>query len=79
MIAGAKRLLETRRAVPADFEEPVGEPVSMFALHPLKPFAYRFGNSLGHALSGKPSQLPGELVGIFVLDIQAHIGRYSTS
>jgi len=31
-------------------------------LHLLKPFAERFGDGLGHALSGEPGQALGELV-----------------
>jgi hypothetical protein len=47
----------------------------MFALHPTQPFAERFGDRLGHTLSGKPGELLGELVGIFVFDVEAYNGR----
>jgi len=73
MIGRAKRFLQTRGAVPADFEQTIGEFVSMFVLHPLKAFADSFGDRFGHALSGNPGQLPGESVGVFVLDVQAHM------
>ena len=69
MISRAIRLFETRRAVSADFKEPIGEFGGMFALHLPEPFANRFGNGLRHALSGKPSQLSGKFVSVFVFDI----------
>jgi len=80
MIPRAKRFLQARGAVPADFEQLIGEPGSMFVfvLHPLKAFADSFGDRFGHAFSGNPGQLPGEFVGVFVLDVQTHIGRHST-
>ncbi len=72
MIGRAKRFLQARRTVPADGEETVGELGRMFALHPQKPFAYRVGDGLGHVLSGKPGQLPGEFVGVFIFNVQTH-------
>lgn len=73
MIARAKRFLQTRGAVPPDFEQSIGELGSMFVLYPFEPFADRFSDRFGHALSGNPGQLLGEFVGVFVLDVQAHI------
>ena len=72
MIGGSKRLFQARRAIPADFEEPVGKLGRTFTLHPLQSFSDRFGNRLRHALSGKPRQLPGEFMGVLVFDVQAH-------
>ena len=77
MLGRAKRFLQARRAVPADFEQTVGELGSMFVMLPFKPFADSFGDRFGQALSGKPRQLVGQLVGVLVFDIQAH-GRYPT-
>ena len=73
MIGRAKRFLQARGAVPADFEQSVGELGSMFVLHPFEPFADRFSDRFGHALAGSPGQLSGKFVGFFVLDIQAHM------
>ena len=56
MIGRAKRFLQMRGAVPADFEQSIGEFGGMFVLHPLKPFADRFGDRFGQALSGEPGQ-----------------------
>jgi len=78
MIGRAKRFLQTRGAVPSDFEQSIGELDSMFVLQPSKPFADGFGDGFGQALPGKPGQLLGELMGVFVFNVQAHIGRYST-
>ncbi len=78
MISRAKGFLETRGAIPADFEQTIGELGSMFVLHPFKAFADSFGDRFGQALPGKPGQLLGELMGVFVFNVQAHIGRYST-
>ena len=72
MIAGAKRLLQARRAVSSDFEEPVGELGGMFDLHPFKPFTDSFSNGFGHTLSGKPGQLPSKFVGVFVFDVETN-------
>ena len=79
MISRAKRFLQTRSAVPADFEQTIGELGSMRFPYPFKPFADRLGDRFGHALSGKPGQLLGKLVSIFVFDVQAQIGRQPTS
>jgi len=73
MIGRAKRFLQTRGAVPADFEQSIGEPASILILHPFKPFSDRFRDRFSHALSGNPGQLLGEFVGVFVLDVQAHM------
>ena len=74
MIGRAKRFLQTRGAVLADFEQSIGELGSMFVfvLHPLEPFPDRFSDRFGHALSGNPGQLLGEFVGVLVFDVQAH-------
>ena len=72
MLSRAKGFLQTRGAVPPDCEQTVGELGRMFVLHPFKPFADSFGNRFGHALSRNPGQLPGEFVGVLVLDIQTH-------
>ena len=69
MLGQAERFLQTRGAVPADFEQSIGEPGCVFVLYPFEPFADRFGDRFGHALAGKPGQLPSELVGVFVLDV----------
>jgi hypothetical protein len=47
MIGRAKRFLQTRGAVPPDFEQSVGELGSMFVLHPFKAFVDRFGDGFG--------------------------------
>jgi len=73
MIGRTKRFLQTRGAVPADLEQSIGELGIVFVLHPFKPFADRFSDRLGHALSGNPGQLLCEFVGVFVLDVQAHM------
>jgi len=75
MLGRAKRFLQTRRAVPADFEQPVGElgSVFVFILHPFKPLANRFGDSLGQAFPGESCELLSELVSIFVFNVQAHM------
>jgi len=75
MIGGAKRFLQTRGAVPADFEQSIGELGGTFllVLHPFEPLSDRFSDRFCHALSGNPSQLLGEFVGVFVLDVQAHM------
>lgn len=75
MIARAIRLLQTRGAVAPDFEEPVGQLRSMFALHPLQPLPHRFSHRVRHALSRKARQLPRQLVGVTVFDIQAHVWK----
>ena len=75
MIGRAKRFLQTRGAVPADFQQSIGELGSTFVLvlHPFEPLSDRFRDRFSHTLSGNPSQLLGELVGVFVLDVQAHM------
>ena len=75
MIGRTIRFLEMPGAVPADFEQSIGELGStlVFVLHPLEPFSDRFGDRFSHALSGNPSQLLGKFVGIFILDVQAHM------
>ncbi len=73
MSGRAKRFLQTRGAVPADFEQSIGELGSTLVLHPFEPLSDRFSDRLGHALAGDPGQLLGEFVGVFVLDVQAHI------
>ena len=75
MIGRAKRFLQTRGAVPADFEQSVGELGGAFLVivHPLEPFPKSFGDRFGHALSGNAGQLLGEFVGIFVFNVEAHI------
>lgn len=75
MLARSKRFLQTRRAVPADFEQLIGELGSMFIfiLHPFKPLADRFSDGFGQALSGESSELLRELVSIFVFNVQAHM------
>jgi len=72
MIGRTIRFLQMRGAVPADFEQPIGELGSTLVLHPFEPFSDRFSDRFGHALAGNPGQLLGEFVGIFVLDVQAH-------
>ena len=73
MIAGAKGFLEMRGAVPADFEQSIGELGSTLVLYPLEPLSDRFSDRFSHALSGNAGQLLGEFVGVFVLDVQAHM------
>src|SRR2546426_7458695 len=73
MIARPKRFLQARCAVPADFEQSIGKLGSTLVLHPFEPFADRFRDRFRHALSGNPGELLGELVGFFVLNVQAHI------
>ena len=73
MIIRAMPLLQTRRAVPTDFKQSVGELDRMFALHLLQAFADRFRNRFRQALSRKPRHLPGQLVGIFIFDVHAHV------
>jgi len=75
VVSGAKWFLQVGRAVPADFEQPVGEHGSLlvFILHPFKAFADCLGHGFGHAFSGEPGQPLGELVGVFVFDVQAHM------
>lgn len=75
MIGRAKRFLQMWGAVPADFEQSIGEVGStlVFFLHPFKPFADGFGDRFGQAFSGEFSQALGELVGVFVFNVQAHI------
>src|SRR6266481_2197750 len=81
MIGRAKRFLQTRGAVPADFEQSIGELGSTLVsvLHPFEPFPDRFRDRFGHALSRNPSQLLGEFMRFFVLDVQTHYGRHSTT
>lgn len=74
MIGRAKWFLQMHGAVPADFEQSVGKLGRTFLLHPFKAFADRFGDGFGQALSGKPGELLGELVGVFVFDVEAHFG-----
>jgi len=75
MIGRTKRFLQMRGAIPPDFEQSIGELGSMFVfvLHPFEPFSDRFRDRFSHALSGNPGQLLGEFVGVFVLDVQAHM------
>ena len=79
MIGRAKRFLQTRGAVAADFEQSIGElgGTLVLVLHPFEPFSDRFRDRFSHALSGNPGELLGEFVGVFVFDVQAH-GRMST-
>jgi hypothetical protein len=72
MIGRTIRFLQSRGAVSADFEQSIGELGSTLVLHPVEPFSDRFSDRFGHALSGNSSQLLGEFVGVFVLDVQAH-------
>jgi len=75
MIGRTERFLQTRGAIPPDFEQSIGELSStlVFVLHPFEPFSDRSSDGFGHALSGNPGQLLSEFVGIFVLDVQAHM------
>jgi len=75
MIGRAIRFLQPRGAVPPDFEQSIGELAStlVLLLDPFEPFSDRFRDCFGHALSGNPGQLLGEFVGVFVLDVQAHM------
>jgi len=72
MIGRTIRFLQTRGAVPADFEQSIGELGSTLVLYPFEPFSDRFCDRFSHALAGNPSQLLGEFVGVFVLNVQAH-------
>ena len=73
MIGRAKRFLQTRGAVPPDFEQSIGELGIVFVLHPFEPFPDRLRDRFRHALPCNPRELLGELVGFFVLDVQAHM------
>ena len=75
MIGRTERFLQMLGAVPADFEQSIGELDGefVFALHSFQPFADRFGDRFGEALSGESGQALGELVGVFILNVQAHM------
>ena len=69
MIARAKRFLQPRGAVPADFQQAIGELTCIFIFLLFETFTDSFGDRLGHALSRESGKALGELVGIFVFDV----------
>src|SRR5690348_4047521 len=50
--------------------------VIAIGLDALDPLAKRLGDSDRHALAGQRCQLAGEPVGLFVLDVQAHLSTF---
>ena len=76
MIGGAERLLEARRAVPADCQKTVGEAEALFSMNASQPLAKGNRDRGCHALAGQLCQFLCHQVGLAILDIQSHFSTF---
>ena len=72
MIGGTVRLLEARRAVPADRQKSVGEAEALFLTKTSQPLAKGNRDRGCHALASQLCQFLCHQASLAVLDIQAH-------
>ena len=73
MIGGTERLLEARRAVPADRQKSVGEAEALFLTNASQPLAKGNRDRGCHALASQLRQFLCHQVSFTVLDIQSHL------
>src|SRR6476619_7807440 len=76
MIGGTERLLESRRAVPANRQKAIGEAEALFLTNASQPLTKCDCNGCCHALPGQPRQFLCHLVRLAVLDIQHFLPFY---
>jgi hypothetical protein len=76
MIGGAERLLEARRAVPADRQKSVGEAEALFLTNARQPLAKGDRDRGCHALASQLCQFLCHQVSFTVLDIQSHLSTF---
>ena len=76
MIGGTERLLEARRAVPADRQKSVGEAEALFLTNASQPLAKGNRDRGCHALASQLRQFLCQQVSLAVLDIQSHLLRF---
>src|SRR5262249_37638896 len=72
MIGGTERLLEARRAVPADRQKSIGEAEALLLTNASQPLAKGNRDRGCHALAGQLCQFLCHQVGLAILDIQSH-------
>jgi len=72
MIGGTERLLEMRRAVPADRQKSIGEAETLLLTNASQPLAKGNRDRGCHALASQLRQFLCQQVSLAVLDIQAH-------
>ena len=70
MIGGTERLLESRRAVPANRQKAIGEAEALFLTNASQPLTKCDCNGCCHALPGQPRRFLRHLVRLAILDIQ---------
>jgi hypothetical protein len=73
MIGGTERLLEARRAVPADRQKSIGEVEALLLTNASQPLAKGNRDRGRHALASQLRQFLCHQVSLAVLDIQSHL------
>jgi hypothetical protein len=73
MIGGTERLLEARRAVPADRQKSIGEAEALFLTNASQSLAKGNRDRGCHALAGQLRQLLCHQVSFAILNIQSHL------
>src|SRR5262245_25063245 len=72
MIDGAEWPLEARGTILTDRQQPFCKVSAPLAANPVEPFANRFGDRRRQAFPGQFGELPGEPMGLLILDVHAH-------
>src|SRR5262245_8414893 len=73
MIDGAEWPLEARGTILTDRQQPFCKVSAPLAANPVEAFANRFGDRRRQAFPGQFGELPGEPMGLLILDVHAHI------
>src|SRR6516225_2379487 len=76
MIGGTERLLEARRAVPADRQKSIGEAEALFLTNASQSLAKGNRDRGCHALAGQLCQFLCDQVSLAVLDIPSHLSTF---
>ena len=76
MIGGTERLLEMRRAVPADRQKSIGKAEALLLTNASQPLAKGNRDRGCHALAGQLCQFLCHQVGLAILDIQSHVSTF---
>jgi hypothetical protein len=76
MIGGTERLLEARRAVPADRQKSIGEAEALFLTNASQPLAQGNRDRGCHALTSQLGQFLCHQVSLAILDIQSHFSTF---
>jgi len=76
MIGGTERLLEARRAVPADRQKSIGEAEALFLTNASQSLAKGNRDRGCHALAGQLCEFLCQQVSLAVLDIQSHFSTF---